>query len=57
LLKIARYLLVGRNPDEDSNVLMKGFVKQKEAIKEYEKCFWIEKSIWKLIKKEEKIDE
>jgi len=53
LTKIARYLLIGRSPDDDSNVLMKGFVKQKNALEEYENCNWTDKSIWKLIKKEE----
>lgn len=54
MLKIARYLLVGRNPDDESNVLMKGFVKRREADEEYEKCQWEDKSIWRLLKKEER---
>ena len=54
MLKIAKYLLVGRDIGDDANILMKGFVKKKEALREYEKSNAENKSLWQLVKKEEK---
>lgn len=56
MFKIAKYILIGRDPGDDSHVLMKGFIKGREAKREYERSPWDDKSVWQLVKKEENND-